>query len=115
MSAPAQPVPKRRWGGSLLLALAELRHRFTKRPWACIETAGVNERGELMVSCRWNAAFTRSLRDLGLEGITEEELVQLFLVLLGRVTQDQLQGGEDVVNPEATPLLSGEHGNIIKR
>jgi len=115
MSFAAQPTPKRRPGGSLLLALAELRHRFSKRPWACIETTGVDEHGELMVSCRWNAAFTRSLRDLGLEGITEEELVQLFLVMVGRVTQDHLQGGEDAVNPEATPLLSGEHGNIIKR
>lgn len=99
---------KRSW----LINIKEWLANFSSKPWACIETTGVNANGEVHFSISANKAFLENQQKLGLAGQNDEETMQLFFLQIGLAAR--ADDPEEFVNPEATPNLSNE-ANVFKR
>lgn len=99
---------KRSW----LISIKEWLAGFSKKPWACYETTGPNERGEVYFSISANQAFIENQQRLGMAGQTDDETLQLFFLQIGMAARGITE--DDIVNPDATPNLSSE-ANVFKR
>lgn len=97
---------------SLLITIKEFLCRNSKNPWACYETNGIKD-GKVEFSISWNKQFIKNLNEAGFDGMTEEEVAQLFFMYT-KMTPEGMTDENDVVNPEATPRLSSE-ANILKK
>lgn len=101
---------KRSW----LISFREWLASFSSKPWACFETTGPNEQGEVHFSISANKAFLENQQRLGMAGQTDEETLQLFFLQIGLAARGSLEEETDAVNPEATPHLSDE-ANVFRR
>ena len=91
---------------SLLVRLKEFIAGFSKRPWACFETAGPTDDGSVGFRISCNKAFITQLQRMGYTGINDEETAQIFFM--------SIQTGTTDINPAELPLLSTD-SNVIKR
>ena len=97
---------------SKLISLKEKLESKSSKPWACFETNGISEEG-LGVSMYWNKAFVEHLRDAGIQGINDQETLQLFfLYMASRIASSASE--EDTVNPEATPTLTSDANRLVR-
>ena len=80
-------------------------------PWANFEVTGFDENG-IRVEFNWNDAFIAKIRSLGFEAETEEDCVQLFFYA-SQMRPAQLASGDEPVQSEAHPTLSGQQ-NVIR-
>ena len=97
---------------SKLVALKEKLSMRSKAPWACFETSGFDE-GGLGISMHWNPAFIKHLHEHGIQGITEQETLQLFFLFTASRISDSFVG-EDTVNPEEMPTLTSEANTLVR-
>lgn len=98
---------------SFLVKLKEWFSKWSKKPWAAFETAGPSRDGILEFSISWNPAFVSNLRQLGYDGNTDEEVVQLFFLSTRVLPENLLQPAADnAVNPDAMPRLSSEANHL---
>lgn len=97
----------------LLISLQEKISTASKKPWACFETTGPNEEGRLPFTVSYNKAFVNNLKAQGYEGMTDEEIVQMFFIST-RMLPESMVNEEDTVNPEEMPNLSRE-ANSFRR
>lgn len=70
-------------------------------PWAMFEIQGFNDDGQIKVHFNWNKSFIDSIRQMGYNEETEEEMVQMFFF----VTKMAPTGLAEQVNPEGHPSL----------
>lgn len=83
-------------------------------PWATFEVAGFEEDGRIKVQFNWNRAFIDKARQLGFQAETEDDVVQLFFYA-STMRPTELSGGDEPVQSEAHPTLSGMQNTIITR
>jgi hypothetical protein len=65
----------------------------------------------------WNNSFINSLRQGGIEGETDEQVMEMFFMFMAsRISESVVarDAEEDVVNPEGTPKLTSE-ANTLRR
>ena len=70
-------------------------------PWAMFEIQGFNDDGQIKVHFNWNSSFIDSIRQMGYNEETEEEMVQMFFF----VTKMAPTGLAEQVNPAGHPSL----------
>lgn len=100
---------------SIFTKLLQLRHKFSKKPWASFETGGPTDEGRIAFTISWNDAFIDVLKKAGYEADTEEEMVQLFYLSTQMIPESVLEEVEnDIINPAATPKLTSE-ATILRR
>lgn len=95
-----------------LISLQEKISANSKDPWACFETSGPDSEGRLGFSISWNKSFIANLHRQGIQGITDEETVQMFFLTIRMLPENMMD--EDTVNPESTPNLTSE-ANTLRR
>ena len=83
-----------------------------EEPWAVFEVAGFEADGRIKVSFNWNSAFVKKIHELGFQAETEEDSVQLFFYA-SQMKPTQLSGGDDTVQSETHPQLSGQQ-NVLR-
>ena len=98
---------------SVLINLKEKLEAKNKKPWACFETAGIEEDGRVSMTCSWNKAFIDNLKKHGYGGMTDEETVQLFFMSSQMIPEGML-GDQDTVNPTAHPQLTSEANTLVR-
>jgi hypothetical protein len=94
-----------------LVALQELLCKRSKQPWACFETDGFSDDG-LGIAMSWNPAFIQMLHQHGIQGVNDQETVQLFFLFMSNRVAEGI-GGENTVNPSGTPQLTNE-ANMLR-
>jgi hypothetical protein len=97
---------------SFLIIAKELSEKFSNKPWGCFETSGVTKEGIIEFSISYNKALVENLRNYGLEGTTDEELVQTFF-LMSRMVPKSWEEDEEAINPQATPHLTNEANRFV--
>jgi hypothetical protein len=95
---------------SALIKVKEFTEKFSGKPWGCFETTGISKDGVIEFSMSYNKALVNNLRSYGLEGTTDEELVQTFF-LVTRMAPTSWE--DEAVNPEATPNLTNEANKFV--
>ena len=94
------------------------RHIFRKKPWFRVVATSEADDPSVAMEFDWNAAFIEKLKKLGINGRTEEDMVDTFManILPSRV-YDAFGGNTEVMDS----LVSGggsfesEAGNIDTR
>jgi len=81
-------------------------------PWATFEIAGFEVDGRVKVMFNWNNAFIQKIQDLGFQAETEEDSVQLFFYA-AQLKPTELTGGDDPVQSNAHPQLSGQQNMLM--
>jgi hypothetical protein len=97
--------------GRFWVRLQELLMAKSKKPWACFETAGFDPDKGLGLAMHWNDSFIAHLHASGIQGINDQETLQLFfLYMSSRISEsiDELGQETETVNPSATPNLTTE-------
>ena len=97
---------------SVLVAIQEKIANTSKKPWACIETRGIEPDGRVAIAISYNRAFINNLHENGYQGMNDEETVQVFF-LASQLTPPGLN--LDVVNPAEHPNLTDDSSTLNLR
>jgi hypothetical protein len=98
---------------TFLISLQEKFARMSKKPWANFETTGPDQEGRVGFSISWNKAFINNLHAMGMQGINDEETVQMFF-LSARMVPEEMVKDVETVNPAEMPGLTNE-ANTLRR
>lgn len=85
-------------------------NRRGKTPWARFTFKGIVEDGIVPIEFDYNDAFIKQLRDIGFEGINEDEIVQQFMIslVMPKAVED------DIINSSSHPTLTSEMNALVK-
>ena len=86
---------------NILREMYDKQRGLEDEPWAMFEIQGFNDDGQIKVHFNWNQPFIESIRQMGYNEETEEEMVQMFFF----VTKMAPTGLAEQVNPEGHPSL----------
>ena len=81
-------------------------------PWACFEIVGFEDDGRIKVEFNFNDPFIEKIHDLGFQGETPEDSVQLFFYA-SQLKPTELDGAQAVIQSDNHPALNGSQ-NIVR-
>jgi hypothetical protein len=91
----------------LIRRLFTSQQEKSKEPWASFEITNVERDGRAKVAFSWNEAFINYIHKQGVQGMSDEESVQLFFMMARMSPEEQaILGGDETVQSAAHPNLS---------